>query len=143
MASAPVTRFAGIELLRRTFAIWRWTTPSIVSRFMPCLERGPEGGVERRAGLALRARPAEHVAAAALLHELGLAVREVGLVAPAGGEGERRPRVATSAARSGLTVFRSGLTGREHYPLAGPETVAPASLPWAAAITPSATLSQP
>ena len=138
----PVTRFLGMTLFRRTFAIWPWTTPSTVFRFIPACEGGPESGVER--GTVVPAVPARlrvwqepHFCTnCALPFERSVSSRPQATM-------ESATSVTTTAARRGLTVFRTGLTGREHYPLRGPETVARRAGPGPPRSRPRATLSQP
>ena len=62
-ASCPVTRSAGILLLRSTFEIWRRTTPSTVSSPRPSPRDGPKAASRFGPTTPVVLRPAEDVAA--------------------------------------------------------------------------------
>ena len=118
-----------------------WTIPSIVSRLMP--DASAARKASSRLGPVCPCVPAR----ASAWQDPHFCVN---IALPLDRSGSSRPQAAsgsataaaTSAATSGLTVFRARLTGREHYPVGERDGVDASRRPWAAAITPWATLSQ-
>ena len=112
---------------------------------MPSASAARKAASRLGAGLALRTGASEHVAGAAPLHEQGLAVGQVRLVAATARQRRRQRHAAAAAEASEYAAPR--VPGEAHgvgniIRWQGRTGSRASSRPAAAAITPSATLSQ-